>query len=822
MGLISFRKIEKYEGACLLGGLLQDARYALRIAGQNPGSTLAAFLALALGIGATTAIFSVVYGVIFRPLPVRDVDRVVRIFESDSRSNEDDVSMADYLDWKRQLRSFESLALYADGQANLTGLGTPERVLILACDSGLLPLLGVVPVRGRNFTPEEDQPGHDQVALLTWSFWRSHFGGRNPLGDKILLDDKPHTIIGVLPRDFFVMGEQDVLTPVSFDFTRRQNTRGYHWYGAMGRLRPGVSLAQANAELSTAAASLAAEYPQQNDKVGIRAIPLQDWLTGNVRPVLVLLFGAVSCVLLIACGNTANLLLARASSRQREVSMRVALGATRFRLCRQLLTESVLLSCSAALAGLALAAVSVRIVTSLKDTGIPNAEEITLDWHVLVFAIATGILTGILFGFAPAIRVSGARVNDTLKESASKVTESRGQRRLRQWLVCLETAIATLLLIESGLLIKSLAKAAHIDPGFRPDHLLTLFVSLPPSRYDPFRRPGCVARFSDTVLERIRSIPGVKDAAITSALPLLDIGGGTSMLVEGQPTPKTLWGSPFVQWSCISPAYFRTMCIRMLSGRDFNEHDDMTTKRVAIVNQALVRLLFHGQNPIGKRIANTSKQPDWREVVAVVDNVPQLGLEKKALPEAFLPLKQVETPSLAIAARTEGDPLGFKKQIEAQMHALDPELAIFKVRSMQQIITRDLGWRTFYSSLLIAFASIAIILACIGIYAVIAYSVTQRIGEMGIRMAVGAGRSDILRMVLRQGVTPALYGLVGGAICSIAVGRFISQLLYGVASTDPLTYLLVVALLLGIAIAASFFPALHAASVDPSQALRYQ
>jgi putative ABC transport system permease protein len=796
---------------------VNDVRYATRIARQNPGSTLAAFVALTLGIGATTAIFSVADSVMLRPLPIKDPDRIVRIFETKWSARQADISMTDYVDWKANLRSFDGLAIYRESQANLTGASLPERVRIFICESTMLPLLGTGLVRGRNFLPQENEPGHDAVAILSSSFWQRHFGGQDVLGKSILLDDKPHTIVGVLKDGFFVLGDRDIFVPVTFDLTQPQNARGYHQYSSLGRLRKGVSLAQANAELAATARSLAAEYPKQNAGVGALAIMLQDSITAEIRPVLIMLFGAVTCVLLIACGNVANLLLARATGRQREVSVRMALGASRARVCRQLLTESVLLSCSATLAGVGFAIIAVRIVRSLENTRIPHPGTITVDWRVLLFAVGTGVVTGIVFGVAPALGLSKTHVNDTLKLSGGRATESRGQHRLRQLFIGVETAIAVLLLIESGLLIKSFVRASSTNPGFQTDHLITLQISLPESRYS---RPGTVGPLVYSAVERIRSIPGVRAAAIGTNLPFLG-SGLCSILIEGRPANKNL-DSQFVQFNGVSPGYFQALQISMLSGRDFSFRDTVNSVPVVIVNEAFVHRFFAGQNPIGHHLAYSVDHPHWKEIIGIVADVRQHGLETGAVPEVFTPLAQDEFKWLAIAARTNGNPLNFTKAIEAQVHQVDPELAVFLARTMEQIITRELGWRAFHTSLLIVFACIAITLACIGIYAVVAYSVTQRVNEIGVRIAVGAERSDILRMIVRQGVTPALLGAVTGVICSIGMSRLLSQLLYDVQPTDPLTYFSSIALLLMVALAAAYFPARRAASVDPSQALRYQ
>lgn len=805
----------------LPGTLMRDVRYALRTARRNPGSTLAAFLGLTLGIGATTAIFSVVNAVILRPLPLKDEHSVVRIFSSDSRSDKDFVSMADFLDWKKQLKSFSGLALYRFDQANLTGQGVPERVRILECDSALLPVAGVTVIRGRNFYPGEDRPGQDSVALLSWAFWQNHFGGQNVIGRKIILDGAPYTAIGVLPRDFVVFGERDIWVPIAFDLTLLPDMRGQRWYWAVGRLRRGVSLAQANAELTTEAGSLASAYPKQNKGVGARAIIVRDSIDGKLRPALLMLLGGGLCVLLIACGNVANLALTRASRRQREISIRIALGASRATLLRQLFTENILLSLCAAAAALGLAAAAIRILRSFPGNRIPHPEEINLDWRVLLFAIAIGVMTGVGFGLAPAIQTSMIRVHDAIKQSSGRLTESRGQQRLRSFFVFSETAVAALLLIQSGLLIKSYAKASQIDPGFDADHVLALHISLTTARYG-LQHPGSIDLFSGTALAAIRRLPGVENAAITTDLPLIGTGGGGGILAEGEAVRKNLPELPYVQWTSISPDYFRTMRIHRIAGRGFDNRDRSGGRDVVIVNQALVARFFHGQNPIGRRIAITAERPEWREIVGVVENVPQLEIERKALPEIFFPLAQFEFPWLAIVVRTSADPLSYTNAIRREVEKVDPGVAVFLPRTMQHIIGAQLGWRVFQTSLVGVFGAIAIVLASIGIYAVVAYSVTQRVSEIGIRMALGAEKQDILRAVVRKGAMPAFLGSLVGALCSLAISKSLSQLLYGIQSADMSTYLLVIVFFFAVAMVASYVPARRAAALDPSRALRYE
>ncbi len=804
------------------GNLAQDLRYCARTARKNPWSTFAAFLTLTVGIGATTAVFSVINGVMLRPLPVKDADRVVRLFESNATTPRDAVSMEDYLDWKRQLKSFESLGLYGLREANLTGSGEPKHVVVYRCESSVLPVLGVAPALGRNFRPEENEPGHDHVAILSWALWRARFGGQDVLGRKIFLENQPYTIVGVLPKNLYVLGDDkpDLWVPVPFDLSEMINTRGYHWYTAVARLKPGVSLNRANSELAAVAAGLAAEYPKQNAGVSAIAIPLRTWLTRSIRPALMMLLGAVTCVLLIALGNVANLLLVRTSARQREMSVRIAIGATRARLVRQLLTESILLSSAAALAGFGFAAAAIHFVKSLSLDEIRNPEQITMDWRVLLFAVGTGLLTGIAFGLAPVARTWGTQVNASLKESSGRTSDTRAQQRLRQLFVLLQTAMATVLLIDATLLIQSFAKASGIDPGFQPDHVLTMQLSLPESRY---RAPGAVGRFAAEVVDSAQSLPGVESAALTSSLPLLSTGGGSGPIwIEGKAKPKNMWDSPTAQFNRITPGYFQTMKIPMLRGRAFNERDRRTSARVGIVNQEFVRQFFAGEDPIGKRIKHLADHADPIAIVGEVGNVRQQGVEKPVSPELFTPLSQEEDGVLTVVARVTGNPLSWAKPLEAQIHRIDTELPLYSVKAMRQIMAEELGWRAFHTFLLMAFAGIAILLAAVGIYAVIAYSAARRISEIGIRMAIGAQKEDILRMIVRQGVTPALLGSVAGVALSFAATGLLSNLLFGVQATDWRTYVAVVILLTAVATAGSYVPARRAAGIDAWRALRHE
>jgi predicted permease len=803
-----------------LHALRQDIRYALRIWRQNPLPTLAAFVALALGIGASAAIFSVVNAVLLRPLPVRDPDRIVRIFESETRQRTDAVSMRDVADWKNHLRSFESLAFYRPGLANMTWSQNAVLVATLQCDADLFDVLGVQPARGRAFTADDNRPGHDQAILLSWAFWQSQFGGEDVLGKTLEIDDKPRTIAGILPENLNILGHKDVWLPAVVDFTNRQNMRGYHSYLALGRLRPGVTLEQANAELGKEAANLAMAYPAENQGVGASAISLRAWLSGDLRGPLALLLGAVLCVLLIACGNVANLLLARTSARMREISTRLAIGASRARIFSQMMTESFVLATLAALTGVALAAAGIRIIKHLPATRIPRPEEITLDWRVLAFAVGLTVITAMLFGLVPAFRTSTAAMSEALKQANGRVSESKAQQWMRRTLVAIEAGVATLLLIVSVLLLKSFEKAAGVDPGFQPDQVMSMYTSLPAARYGSDSELG--ARFADRVLERVHAIPGIQSAAFARDLPFASRLGGGPIVIQGKAAPKNIWDAPFVLRTAITSGYRQTLRIPLLQGRDLNRRDDAPHAKAVLVNEAFARQFFPRENPVGRLISYVPGPADWHQIVGVLNDARQQGAEAAILPQLYIPLYRYVELWPALVVRTEGDPLAYAKPLSDVIKSVDSEVPVFLPRSMRQIMAEQLGWRTVHTSLISLFAVVALTLSAIGIYAVIAYSVTQRMSEIGVRMACGAGRAQILRMIVKQGMLPALIGTLVGAAAALATARLFSRLLYGVRFTDYSAYLSAVAFLIFVAAAASYFPARRAAGINPWQALRHE
>lgn len=807
--------------------LRQDVRYALRIARENPWSTAAAILALTIGIGATVTMFTVINGVMLLPLPVKHGGRLVRLFSSTPGHARGRVSMEDYLDWKRDVKSFDAMALFRFLELNLNGGGKPQRVKVLECESSLLPMMGLHVLRGRNFTAAEDQPGNGASAMLSRSLWQSRFGGQNVLGKTIWLNDKPYVVAGILPDSVNVLSESpDVAIPVTFDLHNILNTRGFRLYRVLARLRSGVSLTQALGETTSVARVLAQKYPRLDGSLGITGMYLHDWMVFTIRPALMVLFAAVCAVLLIACGNIANLLLVRASARKREMSVRIAVGANRWRLVRQLLTECLLLSFAGAALGLGLAAAGVALVRHAEASHLPRPAEVAIDWRVAAFTVAVAVFSSMLFGLAPAFSVSRTRANDALKELSGRITESRGHQNIKRLFVAGATAIATLLLIESGLLIKTFARLSGIDPGFDPHNVITLRLALPAVRYDAWKHPGIVGNFVERLRYRIQTIPGVEDAGFTADLPLL---GAEHLVVQvnGKPAPKNWPLQPPVRFVEVSPNYFKTMRIPLVEGRDFNDRDDNKTTLndtyfVAIVNQKFARRFLRGQDAVGSLIRPDVSIAPWFHVVGVVRDFHQDRMDEPIAPAVFTCLIQQEETQLAIAARVRGDPLSFIRPITRMVHDADPSLPVYSPMTMDQVSHQQLGWRTFHTSVLTALATIALLLAAIGIYAVAAYSVASRTAEIGVRMALGAQRSDIARMILLNGTMPAICGTLIGAAAALALRHMLAGLLYGITATDLPTYACVVAFLILVSLAATLIPAVRAASIDPSRALRYQ
>jgi putative ABC transport system permease protein len=776
---------------------------------------------MTLGLGASTAMFSVIDGVLLRPLPAKEPQRIVQLYQSYESVDRGRLSMMDVLDWRRHVHSLASLAIYRVDLTNVTEGESPLMVRALNCDPALLKVLGVAPARGRGFADDDTQPDRQFEVLLTWEFWKNRYGGDESIvGRRILLDQIAYQVIGILPEGFQLAGESktSLWRPLPFDFKNPRNERAIHAYRGIGRLAAGVTLGQANGELASMQAELVRQYPR--DDVGTKAfcVPWREAVSGDVGTALWLLFGSVGCVLLIACGNTANLLLVRAAARQNEMSIRIALGATRMQIIRQLLVESLMLSMTAAALALGFAWVAIRVIRSLPETRIPNSSQILLDWRIVLFAASMGLLTGVLFGLAPAWRVSSNLVNEALKQTSGRSTETRAQRNFRAGLVSVEAALAVLLAVGSGLLIHSFLEIARVNPGFNPKNVVTLGLSLTSS---PYGAAGAVTRFVNNVLEKVRVLPGVEDAAFSSSVPLGITSGSGPVQIEGEEENNDLH-SPQVVFSYVTPGYFRTMEIALIAGRDFDDRDSAHAPPVAIVNQAFVRELLHGGKAVGRR-TRYYLYKDWREIVGVVGDVPQESFERDIEPQVYIPNAQVEDVWTTLVVRVRGDPKHMERAVKQKMAEVDPTVPAFPGRhTMADVIALSLGWRSFSTSILMIFAAIAILLASVGIYAVIAYSVAQRTSEIGLRMALGAQRSQILLMVLWQGVTPAALGALVGAVVAMGACQWLHSMLFRVSTLDAWAYATSVVLVIGVAAAASVGPALRAAAVDPNRALRDQ
>jgi putative ABC transport system permease protein len=797
--------------------MLQDLRYACRSLRRSPAFTLAAAATLALGIGANTAIFSVVNGVLLNPLPFPDPDRLVMVWGKHVTIGRETASLPDYLDWQREARSFEQMAALTNTRFNLTGAGEPEVVRGALATANLLSVLGVIPPIGRSFHPEEERAGAARVALLGHGFWQRRFGGSGDvLGRAILLGGVPHTVIGVAPPTLRLQSDVDVWAPLVTDTVLgRRND----FLTVVGRLRPGAELRRAQAEMTALAARLESQYPQSNAGWSAELVGLQEQMVGAIRPALLVFMGAVALVLLIACANVANLMLARVAAQERELTIRAALGASRRRLVRQLLTESVALGLLGGVLGLGLAVWGVQALRSLQPGTIPRMEEIGIDLRALGFALGLSVATGIMFGLAPALRVLDRDLHGGLKEGGRAVSGGAAVRGTRRLLVLAEVAVAFMLLVGAALLLRSFDRLQRVNPGFTGQDILTARVNLPRLRYaEDVRRVA----FADGFLERVQVIPGVHSAAMVSDAPLGDSPPYWSFSVRGvdQPAPGAVQDAAVFM---TSPSYFETLEIPFRQGRLYDSSDRPDGVQVAVIGQGLARRYWPDRSPLGARItfddpADTAAI--WRTVIGVVGDVHQEALGREPYPQIYLPLAQAPVRSLVLTARTRRSPAELVPSIKRALAELDAELPMADVATMDQRIAVSLAQPRVNATLLGSFALTALILAAVGIYGVVAYGVVQRTRELGIRMALGAGRGSLLRLVLRQGMAPVLGGIALGTAAALAGTRLMRSLLYGVGATDPLAFALVTLFLGSVALAATYIPARRAANSDPMLALR--
>jgi putative ABC transport system permease protein len=793
---------------------------------KNPAFTLIAILALALGIGANSAIFSVVNAILLRPLPYTNPDQLVVIWENATHLGfpKNTPAPANFLDWQKQSTVFGGMAAFAERSFNLTGVGEPERLEGRRVSANLFDVLGVKAILGRTFVPEEDKPG-TKVVVLNEGLWRSRFGGDETIiGRAVTLNGESYTVIGVVPGSVrlpaFGNWRDRVWVPLAFT-PEEASERGNHFLEVIARMKSGVILPTAEAEMQTIAARLAAEYPQFNTRIGTVVIPLREEVVGNMKPALLILLGAVAFVLLIACANVANLLLARAAVRQKEMALRLALGADRARLTKQLLVESVMLSLLGAVVGLAFAYAGLRMLTRFIPADVAQADTIAIDGKVLLFTVMVALVTGLIFGLAPASQASHFNLNDTLKEGGRNSGAGVGGKRLRSTLVIVEVAVSFILLIGAGLLINSFMHLRNLDPGFRADHLLAMNVDLSEVKYpDTARRIA----FFDEVVRRVQTLPGVQSMAVAGNLPFTYHGDSMGIAVEGIADPQPdQW--PDVIWRTIGPNYFNTMGIPLVRGRDFNDQDTLESTLAVVVSEKLAKLYWPNENPIGKRIkpgATTDKSP-WRTVIGVVRDVRQNDFIAEPKMQMYFSFRQVKSlVANALVVRTSVDPLSLASSVRNAIWAVDKDQPVSNVDAMEHIVAGAVARQRFSMLLLAIFAGIALVLAAVGIYGVMSYSVAQQTREIGIRMALGARHSDVLKMTVKQGAQLVGAGLAIGLVVAFGLTRVMTSLLFGISATDPVTFLSIGGVLLAVALLASYIPALRATRVDPMVALRYQ
>ena len=802
-----------------MGSLLQDIRYGARTLSRNPGFTAVAIVTLALGIGANTAIFSLVNGVLLRPLPYHDAAGLTFVCASNRRQGKIDVtSYPNFADWRAQNHVFSGLAAYRPQSYNLSGGSRPEKIRGARVTGDFFAVLEVAPALGRAFLPEEYQPGKDHVVLVSDRLWRRLFNGDPALvGKSLRLNDEVYTVVGVMPPRFeFAPNDRASLyTPLAPDANR-----GHGWLWTVGRLKRGFTLRHAQAEMDTIALRLEQQYPKTNKGEGVNVLALQEAMVGDLRPAFLVFACAVGLVLLIACANVANLMLSRAAARERELAVRAALGAGRRRLAQQLLTESTLLGMVGGLLGLALAVWGVDALLALlkQHLPIPRLEDISIDGWVLGFTLLVSIMTGLVFGLPPAWSASRAELNEPLKEGSRSVAGSFGRARLRSVLVVSEVALALVLLAGAGLMIRSLWLLSKVDTGVDISRVLVLEVSLNESRY---AKPHVRANFLEQAAERVRALPGVTSASWAADLPLTDNSDGMGFSIVGQPDPPS-GNRREASFNVIGPGYLQTLGIPLFEGRDFSDRDTEAAGGVVLINRAMARQFWPGEDPIGRQI--TMDKKSYFSIVGVVGDVRQLGPASETSPEVYLSYLQnpVDWPYRTLIVRTAGDPLKMVNMVEQAVWSVNKDQPLSNIRTMEQVLAESVAQPRAFVLLLGVFAGLALALASVGIYGVVSYSVTQRTHEVGVRMALGAEQVDVLRLVVGQGMRLAGIGLAIGLAGALALTRFLSTFLYGVRPTDALTYTAVALTLAAVALLASYIPARRAAQVDPMEALRYE
>jgi len=797
----------------------RDLRYGFRNLLKRPGFTAIALIALALGIGANTAIFSLVNAVVLRPLPYAEPDQLVWMWGNlRNGTNRASVAPADYLDYRNQNKTFEQLAatFSITAPVNLTGSGDPERLTASVVTGNYFQALGVTPALGRGFSLDNEKSGSDQVTVLSHALWQTRFGG-NPgiVNERILLDGKSFEVIGVMPKDVTLPQTAQLWVPLNFEASPELKSRKAHFIRPIGRLKPGVTLAQAQADTDAIAAQIEKQFPDTSTGWNLRLEPLRERVVGSSRTTLFILFGAVGFVLLIACANVANLLLVRATARQKEIALRTALGASRWRIVRQLITESLLLALIGGVLGALIAAWGIDLLVTLSSNTIPPTAVVEIDSTVLAFTLLTSLLTGLLFGVLPAIRTVKLNLSDALKEGGRGGGESALRNRTRSLLVVFESAVAVVLLIGAGLLVRSLIALQNTSPGFDSNNVLTMRVDLPRTKYDKGEKR---ANFFQQLEQRLSGLPGVETVGLITELPLSGQPNDTPFTVEGRPpvAPNQQFGADFRR---VNQNYFQALRIPLLRGRSLTDQDVRQNANVVVVSESLVNTVFPNEEALGKRIV-TPVDPDPLEIVGVVGDIRHRSLEFQPYAAIYIPTREMSWFNIAI--RTQGDPMSLAAGVRQEVNAIDPDQPISALRPMEEWVATSTSTPRYRTTLLTLFAAIAMVLAATGIYGVMSYSVAQRTHEIGIRMALGARRVDVLNLVVRQGMVLVLIGLAIGLAGAFALTRVMATLLFGVTAKDPITFVVVAGLLSVVALIACYIPARRATKVDPLTALRYE
>jgi len=812
-------KVREIRMGQLIETAWRDVRFGVRALVHSPVFSVVTVLSLALGIGANTAIFSVVNGLLLRPLPYPESERIVDVWHTPPQQsfpgmNRFSVSPANYLDWKAQSSAFEQMAIYSYSGFSLSTSNDPLPLIGAPVSSDFFSVLRTNAMQGRTFTRDEERPGRDQVTVISYGLWQRAFGANpNIIGQTLTLNSRSFTVVGIMPAGFEFPREAELWVPLAWDDKERQ-IRSIHDYLVIARLKQNVSQDQAQAEMSTISSRLEQQYPEENKGWGAVVIPLREDIVGDIRLALLVLFCAVGFVLLIACANVANLMLARGANRQREIAVRIALGAGRARLIRQLLTESVLLAVSGGVLGLLLAVWGSRMLVRLGS--LPNSGDIGIDTWALGFTLLVSFGAGIIIGLVPALQFTRTNLSDTLKQGG-RTGGSPIKQHTRKALVISEVALSLVLLIGAGLMIRSFWKLQNVNPGFDTSNALTMSVALTPTRYS---EPHQQLAFLDRAIEQIRAVPGVVSVGATTTIPLGGGGSTQPFSIEGRPT-GTVAEQPMAQTRYITTDYFQAIGIPLRQGRFFSDHDRDNSVPVVIISEAMARRFWPGENAIGKRLTPSFHlEQGAREIIGVVGDVKASGLDVDSSAMMYLPYKQSPRPYMSFVVRTTSNPESLVQTVSKAIYSIDKEQALTDIETMDQVLTKSLSDRRFNMTLLLTFAGVALVLASVGVYGVMNYTVTLRRRELGIRMALGAGRMDVLRLVLGQGLTLTLIGVAAGLISAYALTRLMASLLYGVTATDYITFASVSAVLIAVGVAASYVPARRATKVNPTIALR--